>query len=171
MRPAKVNPNALAIAIASQGKPAFLYYLGDHDPSGIDIPRAVSAGLREFAPEADIRFKRIAVTEKQIAEFSLPTRPTKKTDSRSKSFDGESVEVDAIPAAELRRIVRKCIERHVDKNMLNRTKRIENELLVTDEIIAIAQPGTKTRAARYRYIAAEPAKTGSNCLPISAAQR
>lgn len=39
-----------AETIAGNGKPAFLYYFGDHDPSGVDITRAVEEGIREFAP-------------------------------------------------------------------------------------------------------------------------
>lgn len=30
-----------AEAIAVQAKPTFIYYLGDHDPSGVDIPRVI----------------------------------------------------------------------------------------------------------------------------------
>ena len=45
-----------AAAIQYQGKPAYLYYFGDHDPSGHDITRATEAGLREFAPDAEIYF-------------------------------------------------------------------------------------------------------------------
>jgi len=56
---------------------------------------------------------------------TLPTRPTKQTDSRSKNFAGESVEVDAIPAARLRGLVRECIERHLDERALARTRRVE----------------------------------------------
>lgn len=107
-----------AEAIADCGKPAYIYYFGDHDPSGLDIPRKVEAGLREFAPQAEIHFQRVAVTPEQITEFQLPTRPTKKTDSRSKHFEGESVEVDAIPPAKLRALARQCIERHVDRHAL-----------------------------------------------------
>ncbi len=50
------------------------------------------------------------VTEAQIVELSLPTRPTKTTDSRSRSFRGDSVEVDAIPTSVLRQIVGDAIE-------------------------------------------------------------
>src|SRR5262252_5706026 len=39
------------------------------------------------------RLKRLAVTEEQIEEWSLPTRPTKRSDSRARSF-GSSVSVD-----------------------------------------------------------------------------
>ena len=39
------------------------------------------------------RLRRLAVTEEQIEEWSLPTRPTKRSDSRARSF-GSSVSVD-----------------------------------------------------------------------------
>src|SRR4051794_37923123 len=84
-----------AEALEASGKPAFLYYFGDHDPSGVDIPRKVEADLRAFAPAARISFERVAVTREQIAAYGLPTRPTKQTDSRARGFEGESVEVDA----------------------------------------------------------------------------
>jgi hypothetical protein len=32
------------------------------------------------------RLKRLAVTEEQIDEWNLPTRPTKRSDSRARSF-------------------------------------------------------------------------------------
>ncbi|MGB4777491.1 hypothetical protein [Microbacterium sp.] len=73
-----------------------LYQLGDHDPSGLDAWRSFEAKVREFNPAAPVTFTRLAVTPEQISTWSLPTRPTKKTDSRSKSFVGGSVEVDAI---------------------------------------------------------------------------
>jgi hypothetical protein len=106
--------HSAAEAIAEQGKPAFIYYFGDYDSSGLDIPRKVEAGLREFAPEAEITFERVAVTDDQIISMGLPTRPTKRTDSRSKNFVGESVEVDAIPPKVLRELVEECITQHID---------------------------------------------------------
>ena len=114
-----------AEAIVNRGKPAYLYYLGDWDPSGVDITRSVEQGIREFAPEARIVFERVAVTPQQIDELRLPTRPTKSTDSRSRNFTGESVEVDAIPPAVLRSLVRGCIEKHIDRRALARTRKIE----------------------------------------------
>lgn len=109
----------------SETKPTFLYYLGDHDPSGVDIPRKVERDLRAFAPRAEIHFERVAVTVAQIKEYDLPTRPTKKSDSRSKSFEGESVEVDAIPPNELRNLVYNCILNHVDHRALAQLRRVE----------------------------------------------
>jgi len=116
-----------AVAIATVGRPVYLYYFGDHDPSGVDIPRKVERDLRAFAPGAAIHFERVAVTPEQVAAWALPTRPTKQTDSRSRGFAGESVEVDAIEPATLRRLAETCIERHVDPGALMRLQAVERE--------------------------------------------
>ena len=119
-------------AIADQGKSTYIYYLGDYDPSGLDIARTVERGIREFAPEAEVEFNRIAVTEKQIEIWRLPTRPTKMTDTRSKYFRGESVEVDAMPPRLLRSLVKRSIEQHVNRwrfDQLRLTEAAEHETL------------------------------------------
>jgi hypothetical protein len=114
-----------AQAIEAQQKPTYLYYFGDWDPSGVDIPRKVEERLRAFAPTAEIHFERVAVNPDQIAFWDLPTRPTKTTDSRSRSFSGESVEVDAIASSQLRAMATACIEWHVDAAQLARTQATE----------------------------------------------
>ncbi len=111
-----------AEAIEAEDRPVYLYYLGDWDPSGLDIARNVQERLEEFAPLADIIFERIAVTPEQVERWSLPTRPTKQTDTRSRRFDGASVELDAIPPDKLRELVNDCIEQHVDVDALEKTK-------------------------------------------------
>ena len=58
------------------------------------------------------------MTPEQISAWSLPTRPTKRTDTRSRNFDGGSVEVDAIPPAQLRQLVREAIEQNIDRRAL-----------------------------------------------------
>lgn len=110
--------HSAAEAIKANGKPAHIYHLGDLDPSGQDAARDIEAKLRRYAPGAEIHFERVAVTRKQADDWNLPTRPTKQTDTRAKKFDGTSVELDAIPARQLRALVRECIERHVDKQQL-----------------------------------------------------
>jgi hypothetical protein len=57
----------------------------------------------------------------------LPTRPTKLTDSRAGQFRGDSVEVDAIPQATLRDLVRSAIQDHIDEDALHRLEQIEAE--------------------------------------------
>ena len=110
--------HSAAEAIASYGKPAHVYHFGDLDPSGVDAARDIEAKLRRYAPDAEIHFERPAVTREQVEQWDLPTRPTKMTDTRAKKFTGTSVELDAIPAQQLRGLVRECIERHVDQQQL-----------------------------------------------------
>jgi hypothetical protein len=73
------------------------------------------------------RLKRLAVTEEQIEEWSLPTRPTKRSDSRAARFGSPfSVELDAIDPRRLRSLVERAINRHMPK------KRYE-ELMAQEE--------------------------------------
>jgi len=106
-------------------KTTFVYQLGDHDPSGVDAWRDFQAKVRTFAPDADVEFERLAVTPEQIEQYQLPTRPTKGTDTRSAGFEGESVEVDALPASVLREIVGDAIEQHIDPWALELTRSAE----------------------------------------------
>jgi hypothetical protein len=113
--------------ILAEGKPTYLYYFGDHDPSGLDIPRNVQSRLEELTDhQAEIHFERVAVTPEQIGSMHLPTRPTKTSDSRSKEFEGGSVEVDAIPPDTLRDLARVCITKHVDSD-------IHDQLRITEQ--------------------------------------
>lgn len=106
-------------------QPTVIYQLGDHDPSGVGAWEHFTRTVRGFAPEADVTFVRLAVTEEQITQYELPTRPTKTTDPRARSFRGESVEVDAIPASILRRLVEEAITSHLDPHALAITKEVE----------------------------------------------
>jgi len=99
-------------------RPTFIYHIGDFDPSGQDAARVVEARLREFAPGIPIHFERLAVTPTQIRELELPSRPTKKSDSRAKNFGEISVELDAIHPNDLRALVREAIERHLPQREL-----------------------------------------------------
>jgi hypothetical protein len=133
-----------------RGKTTFIYQLGDHDPSGVDAWRSFGERVREFAylwgtptvsRPARVEFERIAVTPAQIVQYGLPTRPTKSTDSRSAKFDGESVEVDAIPASTLRSIVRASIEQHVDSEALRLTRMVEDS--ERDVLTSLAAGGSR----------------------------
>lgn len=108
------------------GKTTFVYQLGDHDPSGVDAWRSFQERVRGFVPHADVVFERLAVYPAQIDWYSLPTRPTKTTDSRAKGFVGGSVEVDAIPPTELRSIVEAAIVQHIDQDQLQLTRIAED---------------------------------------------
>jgi hypothetical protein len=110
---------ATAEAIKADEQPTYLYHFGDHDPSGLLIDQQIERGLRRLAPDAEIHFVRLAVTPAQIDAWHLPTRPTKRQgNAHARAFHGRSVEVDAIPAARLRELVREAILPHVNPHAL-----------------------------------------------------
>ena len=114
-----------ASTINQVGKPSHLFYFGDYDPSGVHIDKRIERDLREFAPDADIEFERVAVTAEQIDEWNLPGAPPKKSDTRAKSFKGESVEIEAIPPQKLRDICSDCITSLVDQDALRQMIKVE----------------------------------------------
>jgi hypothetical protein len=105
--------------------PAYIYHLGDFDPSGVNAGEKIEETLRELASDAEIVFKRIAVTPGQIAAWDLPTRPTKKSDTRAKGFGDISVELDAIDPNVLRMLVQEAIERHLPADQFEILKAAE----------------------------------------------
>jgi hypothetical protein len=112
--------------------PTYIYHLGDYDPSGVNAAEKIEETLRELAPDADITFERLAVTRQQIALWRLPTRPTKKSDTRAKGFGKISVELDAIEPQRLRSLVQSVIEVHLPARqfkVLKAAEESERELL------------------------------------------
>ncbi len=127
--------------IRAQGKPAHIYYFGDHDPSGLDISRKLEEGLRRYSKGFPITFERAGVTPEQIQRWNLPSRPTKSGDTRGKNFKGRSTEVDSIQPQRLRELVGDCITRHIDDEVLDRHYMIEAaEQLSLDQLVIRRHP-------------------------------
>jgi hypothetical protein len=130
-----------AMDIQRIGKPTFIYYLADFDPSGVAAMNNTESRLRQFAPNAEIHFERIGVTEEQIKIFHLPTRPTKKSDTRAKAFGSDiSVELDALPPKTLRALVEMYVTKHVDTLEFGRLLQIEKQERNTMLEIASVMP-------------------------------
>jgi hypothetical protein len=109
------------------GKDVAILHFGDHDPSGRDAADKIEATLREFAPEVEIEFIRAAVTSEQIEDCRLPARPTKTTDTRSKTWTGgDSVELDAIEANALRALCEEWIEEFIPGDWLDNLRAAED---------------------------------------------
>lgn len=104
-----------------EGKSCTILYLGDHDPSGLDMIRDISDRLREFG--ADVNVKAIALTMDQINEYNPPPNPAKITDPRAKDYisaHGEvSWELDALQPKMLNQLLKDNIEALVDMNKYN----------------------------------------------------
>lgn len=94
--------------LETKDRPARIFHFGDYDPSGQDAIATVQRDLPRLAPKTasnGFEFTIVAVKPEQIVSLGLPTRPTKKSDTRSGNFGNESVELDAIEPNELRRMV------------------------------------------------------------------
>ena len=129
--------HSAATYIRSLDVPAYIYHLGDYDPSGVNAGEKIEETLREMAPDSEIIFERIAVEPEQIERWNLPTRPTKASDSRSKNFGNISVELDAIDPDTLRGIVLNAIEQHLPEQQLDVLKAAEaNEREIIGRLVA-----------------------------------
>lgn len=95
----------------ARGRPATILYIGDYDRAGIlidpDIERKI---IDHLGPYVEIEFRRIAITEEQISDLDLPTKPAKSSDRRAMHIM-RTVEAEAMPAAQLRAMLRQEVER------------------------------------------------------------
>jgi hypothetical protein len=110
-----------------QGKEVTLFHLGDCDPSGESATEAVTQSL-DSAFGCDVTVERLAITPEQIAELNLPTRPTKRSDSRSHRWNGQGcVEIDAIRPSDLERILEDAIQPLIDQDAWDETEEQEEK--------------------------------------------
>jgi hypothetical protein len=106
-------------------KPITIFYLGDHDPSGVDIQRDIHRRA-QAATGKEIEMIRLAIHLSDIKAFILPPQKIKASDSRATGFKQKfgnkapTVELDALPVDELRRRVRNAIEGFIDFEPWNR---------------------------------------------------
>ena len=118
--------HTVAQEIDEIGKPAYLYYFGDYDPSGVDISRQVNKRINEFC-FTPINFERVAVTREQIGLLNLPTRPTKKQILGLKIFMTKVLRLMLLNQNTLRAMVEDCITQHIDGDEYERLMVIEKQ--------------------------------------------
>jgi len=109
-------------------KPIFIYYIGDHDPSGRDLERDIREKVASFT-DKEITWTRLAVNAEHFAEFSIRPLEPKKKDKRTpkfiERFGRACAEVEAIPASDLRRMLREAIEQHIPVAQWQRLQEVE----------------------------------------------
>jgi len=118
----------IAVEMA-KGKQIKVLYLGDFDPSGLDMVRDIPERLQELLEEGDthhdfnnVEMIHIALTMPQIKKYKCPPNPAKKTDPRARKFmalHGESSwEVDALPPDAMIKLVNESIEEWIDNDLM-----------------------------------------------------
>lgn len=115
-------------AQAQLGKTSYVLYLGDHDPSGLDMSRDCEDRLELF--EADVQFKRIGLSKDQIETYQVPSSPAKLSDARAKKYieaHGKlSYEIDALGPDIIQSIIRSNVLNLRDNEKYQ--KRVDKEL-------------------------------------------
>ncbi|MDQ6833634.1 MAG: hypothetical protein M3008_09555 [Chloroflexota bacterium] len=112
-----------------------ILYVGDHDASGRGISDRLGEQFHQHTQYMTV--ERIALEPEQIEEYSLPTRPGKKSDMQyqkfADAFGDASVEVDALPPDVLTEIVENAIVAHIDLDkwdMAGYAERAEKQSLI-----------------------------------------
>lgn len=119
--------------VRDSGKPARLLYISDFDPSGFNMPVAVSRKLEHFVltsgfEDLDITLEPIMLTAEQVTKYNLPPAPVKDSDARKDAWEAEyggAVELNAMFArderiAEAQRVIETAILKYYDDTLAGR---------------------------------------------------
>ena len=118
----------------AKGKYIVILYLGDHDPSGIDMTRDVEARLRMYSGISGkyLQVKRLALNWDQIEQWQPPENPAKETDARleayAEKYGHSSWELDAVEPATLASIVTNVVNEYRDEDLWSAAVEVENKM-------------------------------------------
>jgi hypothetical protein len=113
-------------------KPIFAYYLGDHDPAGLEIESSLRDKLASFTAK-DFDWQRLGITSADFADESLLGFAVKRSGSWREyvaEYGNRCVEVDALPPSDIRERVKSAIESHIDAvewEALQQTEELERQ--------------------------------------------
>ncbi len=117
-----VHEAAQVINWQHDGRPLRVFYIGDFDPAGVLIDEKIEEGLREHLdPSVELIFERLGITRQQISDHDLPTKPRKESDRRRLDVEF-TVEAEAMPAKDIRHLLRSRIEALLPIGALEATK-------------------------------------------------
>lgn len=138
---------------AADGKKLLVCYLGDHDPSGIDMTRDVTERLDLFSRSTEIRVNRLALNMPQVRRYSPPENPTKQTDSRTPDYInkfGQSCwELDALNPDVISKLIEAAVLKVRDEELWEKAVREEALELnrIDDAITEMKNPFDRAKLA------------------------
>jgi hypothetical protein len=120
-------------AFGRDHKEVHLFYLGDHDPSGIDMTRDIQDRLELFTyNNIDIQTVRLALNYDQVEQWQPPENPAKESDSRYRvyleRFGESSWELDAVEPATLASLVEDAVRELIDQEQWDEVEAEEAEM-------------------------------------------
>lgn len=117
----------------------YIIYLGDHDPSGVDMTRDIEDRLKLFG--ADVEIRRIALTMEQIRKYNPPPAFAKSGDTRTPKYIEEhglqAWELDALDPEVLHDLIQSEIESLMDIPLYNYF--FDQEQKEREELLSIAR--------------------------------
>jgi len=131
------------------GKEIVLFYLGDHDPSGIDMTRDVKERIELYSRiyTGRLTIERLALNWDQIELWNPPPNPAKENDSRFAAyvleFGETSWELDAIEPGELGKLVEEAVLNYRDSDLWNEA--FEREETMREELTKMANDYRKEK--------------------------
>ncbi len=125
-------------------------YLGDHDPSGLDMgKRDIYERLTEFGCPDWLDVRMLALTMDQIEEYKCPPNPLKTkhgeiSDSRAAAYQekygDESWELDALPPDVLEDMLADAVKSYIDKPKMDAIITRENKIKAALKKVAMTLP-------------------------------
>lgn len=114
----------------SQDRESVILYAGDHDPSGLKIPKTITETLTAFG--VDVEMRRIGLTIEQIDLLGLPPFPAKEQDKNYAEYVKttgltQAWELDALPPEKLSEIFENEISKLTDFEAYKGMCKIEKE--------------------------------------------
>lgn len=112
----------------------YIFYFGDHDPSGIDMTRDITERLCLFSRGLidHVNVHRLALNWNQVEEWQPPENPAKESDSRYQSYADEfgesSWELDAVEPRTLADLVRENVQALIDQDLWDEVVAREEEM-------------------------------------------
>jgi len=134
-----------ALQRASRRGVKTILYIGDHDPSGLDIQRVAQK-------EMSLEVKRIALTMEQIRRFRPPGLLIKMKDSRSKSYrrryGNKGWELESLRPTTLLRLIEEELRRHVPTEFLRKADTTEQARKIATPIVRRLRQGIERQVLR-----------------------
>ncbi len=109
-------------------------YFGDHDPSGVDMTRDLSARLDLFqvSDSVNLTVTRVALTIEQVRQYKCPPNPVMlkpkpgktRFDNRAQAYVAkygkQCWEMDALPPEVMRELLVESVEAYLDKDLFSK---------------------------------------------------
>lgn len=132
-----------------RGQSCYLFHLGDHDPSGIDMTRENDKAVNLFASSPDfgedtfgyVTIERLALNMDQVREYRPPPNPSKEKDSRNDGYKAKygasSWELDALAPSVIDATIRAAITSVLDEDAWDVA--LKAETANRDKLLSVAK--------------------------------